>query len=328
MSNTKITLWDGREIPRLGFGCWAIGGPFWADAVPIGWGEVDDNESKAAIAAAVDLGVRFFDTADVYGAGHSEKVLGEAIGNNHDVAIATKFGNQFDETTKQITGKGHDRAYIRSAVEASLRRLKRDAIDLYQLHIDDLDGEDAVETQSALEELVKEGKIKAYGWSSDFPKHSSQWVGGENFKAIQHDLNLFIPANETLKIVNDNNLVSLNRAPLAMGMLGGAYKVNHTFGQDDVRSIGEPWLDKIAKLDTVDDAQARFDAVKELLHTGGRTTAQGALGWIWAHNDRALPIPGFRTVAQAKENAGALEFGPLDVETLAEIDSIIKGEVV
>ena len=202
-------------------------------------------------------------------------------------------GNQFDETTKQITGKGHDRAYIRSAVEASLRRLKRDAIDLYQLHIDDLDGEDAVETQSALEELVKEGKIKAYGWSSDFPKHSSQWVGGENFKAIQHDLNLFIPANETLKIVNDNNLISLNRAPLAMGMLGGAYKINHAFGEDDVRSAGFGWLDKMGNLKSAEDAQARLDGIKELLQTGGRTTAQGALGWIWAHNDRALPIPGF-----------------------------------
>ncbi len=73
MSNPEITLWTGQTIPRLGFGCWAIGGPFWADAIPVGWGVVDDNESKAAIAVAIEAGVKFFDTADVYGAGHSEK---------------------------------------------------------------------------------------------------------------------------------------------------------------------------------------------------------------------------------------------------------------
>lgn len=328
MSEPKITLWDGREIPRLGFGCWAIGGPFWADLVPVGWGQVDDNESKAAIAAAVDAGIRFFDTADVYGAGHSEKVLGEAIGNNHDIVIATKFGNNFDEANKQITGRAHDRAYIRAAVQNSLRRLKREAIDLYQLHIDDLDGDAVADVQNTLEELVKDGLIKAYGWSSDYPKHSSQWLGGANYKAIQHELNLFIPANETLELVANNNLLSLNRAPLAMGILGGAYKINHTFGQDDVRSNGEPWLDKIAKLDTAEDAQARFDAIKELLQTDGRTTAQGALAWIWAHSEHTLPIPGFRTVAQAKENAGALAFGPLDVETIDQIDALVRGDIL
>ena len=108
MSKPDITLWTGQTIPRLGFGCWAIGGPFWADAIPVGWGVVDDNESKAAIAAALDAGIRFFDTADVYGAGHSEKIVGEALKGRNDVFVATKFGNQFNEDNKQITGKGGD----------------------------------------------------------------------------------------------------------------------------------------------------------------------------------------------------------------------------
>ncbi|WP_027834396.1 aldo/keto reductase [Maritalea myrionectae] len=325
MSMENITLWDGQTIPRLGFGCWAIGGPFWADAIPVGWGVVDDNESKRAIQVALDAGIRFFDTADVYGAGHSEKVLGEALKGHDDIIVATKFGNQFDEDTKQVTGRGADRAYIRKAVQASLRRLNRDYIDLYQLHIDDLDGDDAQETQSALEELVSEGLIRAYGWSSDYPDHSKQWLGGKNYRSIQHDLNLFTPATETLALVEENDMVSINRAPLAMGMLSGNYKLNHSFGEDDVRSSGTPWMKKMGSVQSEEEAQTRLEGIRELLTTGGRTTAQGALGWIWAQSDRALPIPGFRTEAQAHENAGALEFGPLDVDVLHEIDELVKG---
>jgi aryl-alcohol dehydrogenase-like predicted oxidoreductase len=327
MNSINITLWNGQDIPRLGGGCWAIGGPFWADAIPVGWGVVDDDESKRAIDAAIAGGIRFFDTADVYGAGHSEKILGEALKGKKDIFVATKFGNQFDEETKQITGQGFDRAYVRKAVQASLRRLQRETIDLYQLHIDDLNGPAAQEVQEALEELVKEGTIQAYGWSTDYPERSKTWVGGANYRTIQHDLNLFTPACETLEIVQANNMISINRAPLAMGMLGGEYKINHTFGDDDVRSADMDWLNKMGNIKSHDDAQARLDAIRELLQTGGRTTAQGALGWIWAHNERALPIPGFRTVAQAEANAKALEFGPLDIETINEIDTLVRGDV-
>jgi len=329
MKKPEITLWNGETIPRLGFGCWAIGGPFWSDAFPVGWGDVDDNESKQAIAAAVDAGIRFFDTADVYGAGHSEKVVGEALKGRNDIFIATKFGNHFNEENKQITGKSADRAYIRRAVQASLRRLQRDVIDLYQLHIGDLDDEQTKETQAALEELVKEGLIKAYGWSTDNLVDANQWLGGENFRSLQHNLNLFTPATDILAFVEKHNMLSINRAPLAMGMLGGTYKLNHAFGTDDVRSgAGTHWRDKINNVRDEDDAQVRLEGIHELLKTGGRTTAQGALGWIWAQSGIALPIPGFRTVAQAQENAGALEFGPLDVDTMQEIDQLASGKML
>ena len=92
-SPTTITLWNGREIPRLGMGCWAIGGPFFAGDTPLGWGDVDDDESVEAIDRAIALGIRFFDTASNYGAGHSEEVLGRAIGNRDDIIVATKFGS-------------------------------------------------------------------------------------------------------------------------------------------------------------------------------------------------------------------------------------------
>ena len=126
---------SGIKASILGMGCWAIGGPFWSGETPLGWGEVDDDESIRAIHCALDLGVNFFDTADVYGAGHSERVLGRAFdGCREDVVIATKFSNIFDETTRQVTGASAEPAHIRQACEASLRRLETDYLDLYQFH--------------------------------------------------------------------------------------------------------------------------------------------------------------------------------------------------
>ena len=123
------------EVSALGMGCWAIGGPFWSGETPNGWGEVDDEESIRAIHKALDLGVNLFDTANVYGAGHSERVLGRAFdGRRTQVVIATKFNAVFDETTRQVTGADTSSEGIRSACEDSLRRLNTDYIDLYQFH--------------------------------------------------------------------------------------------------------------------------------------------------------------------------------------------------
>lgn len=124
---------SGIEVSALGFGCWAIGGE-WEDAEgqPLGWGKVDDDESVRAIRRALDLGVTFFDTADVYGAGHSERTLGRALGNRRDdVVIATKWGNVFDEHTRTLTGSDDSPAHARRALTASLCRLGTDHVDLY-----------------------------------------------------------------------------------------------------------------------------------------------------------------------------------------------------
>jgi len=126
---------SGIEVSALGMGCWAIGGPFWAGSTPNGWGEVDDEESIRAIHKALEMGVTLFDTANVYGAGHSERVLARAFeGRRSEVVIATKFNAVFDETTRQVTGSDATPAGIRAACEASLRRLNTDYIDLYQFH--------------------------------------------------------------------------------------------------------------------------------------------------------------------------------------------------
>lgn len=132
------------QISPMGLGCWAIDGPFWEGDTPLGWGEVDDDESTRIIRRALDLGINFFDTSDVYGAGHSERVLARALsGHRHEVVIVTKFGNVFDEDTKQVTCSSASPGYIRQACEASLSRLSTNYIDLYQFHLNDYNSDKA-----------------------------------------------------------------------------------------------------------------------------------------------------------------------------------------
>jgi aryl-alcohol dehydrogenase-like predicted oxidoreductase len=125
----------GAQVSALGLGCWAIGGPWTFNGRPAGWGEVDDDESVRAIRHALDLGVTLFDTADVYGCGRSERVLGQALaGRRDDVVIVTKVGNLFDEQTRTGGGTDLSPAYLRRACDASLRRLDTDRIDVYLIH--------------------------------------------------------------------------------------------------------------------------------------------------------------------------------------------------
>ena len=150
---------SGIKVSAIGIGCWAIGGPYTNDGRPVGWGNVDDAESIRAIQRALDLGVNFIDTANVYGCGHSERVVGKAIRDRRDeVVIATKFGYTFDEDARICTGSCGDPEYIRSACDASLKRLGTDHIDLYQFHIGRHD--DGAAVREVLEGLVKAGKIR------------------------------------------------------------------------------------------------------------------------------------------------------------------------
>src|SRR5215210_9416174 len=138
---------SGVEVSAMGLGCWAIGGPWEFAGSPAGWGAVDDEESVRAIRRALDLGVTFYDTADVYGCGHSERVLGRALEDRREEAvIATKFGLLFDENTRTGSGADASPTYIRKACEESLRRLRTDYIDVYQLHGGTKDAEAVVDT--------------------------------------------------------------------------------------------------------------------------------------------------------------------------------------
>jgi aryl-alcohol dehydrogenase-like predicted oxidoreductase len=182
---------SGIEISALGMGCWAIGGP-WSDGeVPLGWGDVNDEESVGAIHVALDLGVDFFDTANVYGAGHSERVLGQALaGRRSKVVIATKFNAVFDEATRLATGVDTSPEGIRRALDDSLRRLNTDYIDLYQFHDNGFQADKAVPVRDTLEELVVSGKIRSYGWSTDFEDRAAVFAEGPKCTAIQLQLNV------------------------------------------------------------------------------------------------------------------------------------------
>ncbi len=322
---TSFTRKLGRsniEVSAMGLGCWAIGGPMWRGDVPVGWGEVDDDESIAAIQRALELGITFFDTANVYGAGHSERVLGKALAGRRDqVVIATKFFSFFNEETRQATGSGASPDEIRTACEDSLARLDTDYIDLYQFHAGDYDLEAAVEVRETLEELVAAGKIRTYGWSTDSPERALLFAEGPNCTAIQHQENVLNDNAAMLLACEDLNLASINRGPLAMGLLTGKYDADTILGGDDVRGINAPaWMKYFKDGKPGPEWMEQLALVRGLLTADGRTLTQGALGWLWARSEKTIPIPGFRTVAQVEENCAALSLGPLGAHQMAEIE--------
>lgn len=325
MEITRTLGRSGIEVSAVGFGCWAIGGEWQdVDGQPLGWGKVDDEESVRAVHRALDLGVTFFDTADTYGAGHSERVLGRALGKRRDdVIVATKWGNVFDEETRTRTGVDDTPAHARRALTASLDRLGTDHVDLYQLHLNDLDPERAAELRELCEEFVGEGLIRAYAWSTDDPARAAVFAQGEHCTAVQHALNVLQDTPEMLSLCEELGLASINRSPLAMGLLAGKRQ-----GPKDSRRHPQQapaWLQGFGDGTAADpDWLARIDALKEILTSNGRTLAQGALAWIWARSPKTVPIPGFRSVTQAEQNAGAMEKGPLTAEQLTEIDSLLQ----
>lgn len=324
MSTLLTRRLGGHEIPALGMGCWAIGGPFWFGQQPLGWGEVDDKESVAAIHKALDLGINFFDTANIYGCGHSERVLGAALkGVREQVIIATKFGNTFDESTRQKIGQDVSPEGIRQACDDSLSRLGTTYIDLYQFHLNDYDPTKAVAVRETLEELVSAGKIRSYGWSTDFPERAKVFAEGKHNVAVQHELSVFFDAPEMLRLCEERGLASINRSPLAMGVLTGKFDEKSRLNGDDVRGIQPEWLRYFDQGQPKPEWLERLAAIRKILGSDGRTPTQGALAWIWARSPQTIPIPGFRTVKQVEENVSALRFGPLSAAAVQEIAGLL-----
>ena len=329
--NTTFTRKLGRsglQVSAMGLGCWAIGGAYWKGKAAVGWGNVNDEESIRAIHRALDLGITFFDTADKYGTGHSERLLAQALkGHRHRVVIATKFGITFDETSRQLTGRDASPEYIRQACEASLRRLNCEYIDLYQFHLGQYDHSQAGVVRDVLEDLVAEGKIRYYGWSNDSPEANRIFAKGPNCSAVQHQLNVLYDAAPMLTLCEELNLASINRTPLAMGLLTGKYRVDSVLPFDDVRgnkgNKGPSWMRFFKDGKPNPEWFNKLNSIREILTSSGRTLAQGALAWIWARSEKTIPIPGFKSVAQVEENSAAMQFGPLSAEQLREIDILI-----
>lgn len=315
------------EVSALGMGCWAIGGPWtWAqpgqDSFPVGWGDTDDKESIRGLHTALDLGINFFDTAANYGAGHSEILLGRAFQGKRDkVVIATKFGHIVNETEKTVySAPGQILQNVRTDVENSLRRLQTDYIDIYQLHEGRYDPNLALELQVILEELVSAGKIRWYGWSTDVVDSARQFASAETAEhctSIQFRLNAIFDNAAMRQVCAEYNLAGINKDPLNKGFLTGKFNSTTTFPANDNRSdwdFSQPELQKRLKL--VDD-------IRGILTSNGRTMAQGALAYIWALDERMVPIPGFKSVQQVQDNAGALAFGSLKKEQVEEIRGIV-----
>jgi aryl-alcohol dehydrogenase-like predicted oxidoreductase len=322
----KRRLWPDRETSALGIGTWAIGGPFTFDGRPAGWGPVDDDESIRMVHASVDAGVRLFDTADVYGTGQSERVLGRALaqlpaGVRDEVVVATKFGNKFDEATRTAGGQDVSPEAIRRACEGSLARLGVESIGLYQLHGGADNAAEAEPVVAALDQLVAEGKIQAFGTSTDAPDVMETFAASPHVHTVQTQANVFGHSEAVLETARRNNLAVLVRSPLAMGLLTGKYDLTNRPAEDDVRR-DTPWWTYFDD-DAMETWLQRLASVREILTLDGRTLAQGCLSYLWGLDPAIIPLPGARTVSQAEENAGALTFGPLPETAVKEILTLL-----
>jgi aryl-alcohol dehydrogenase-like predicted oxidoreductase len=309
-----------KSISALGMGCFGLGGPFMrSNGTYLAYGKVNDEDSIKTVHRAIELGINVFDTADVYGVGRSEKVLGKALKEyRDDVVIATKFGSVFEEGNPRTpSAKNTTPEYIRKAIEASMKRLQTDFIDIYQLHSSQHDPDDAKKVQIILEDLVEEGLIGGYGWSTDDPERMEIFTKNQNCNSVQYAMNITLHNNQMIELCEKNNLIGLIRSPLASGILTGKYNEQTKIAADHM-------------LAGVDFSQERYKAInkllpelKQIMKEEGRTIIQGQLGYLIATSKTTVPIPGAKTVKQIEENAKTLEFGPLPQDLVKQIDDLL-----
>lgn len=314
-------LRDGTSVSEIGLGCWAIGGPFRDSNGWMGYGNVDDADSIRCLQRADELGVNWFDTSNVYGCGHSERLLGQVFGPRTDIVISGKFGYTFDESTRQVTGEDVTPSGIREALHASLKRLRRERIDQYslQLMFHPIAGIDDI--LNTLDQLVTEGKIGSYAWLTDDLERVTYFMthGKHCFGAPQL-LNVLESNPALIQYCEENNWPIPCRRPLCMGFLSGKFTSDSTLANNDMR-LRFKWDFKAGK-------QAvwlkKLDAVRAILTEGGSTLAQGSLNWIQARSPLAIPCPGFKNLQQLEENLSASKFSPLPSSAMSEIASLLQ----
>jgi len=327
MSHTRKLGRSGMTAGAIGMGCWAIGGHFTLDGRNDGWGEVDDAESVRAIHLGLEMGATLFDTSDAYGTGHSEEVLGAALkGRRGQAIIATKFGFTYDADRRALLSTDVSPAYIEWALNQSLRRLSTDHVDLYQIHVGELSGEAAESTGETLERLAESGRIRAWGWSTGNAEAARRLVQFPHFTAVQQGANVLHDVPEHFALCAEHELASLTNSPLAMGLLSGKFSARSRLPDSDVRAAGHSWVRDFVDGRPRPETLARIEALRDLLTSGGRTPAQGALGWLLARSPHTFPIPGFKTESQVSDNLGALRLGPLPAAVMAEIDAVLNPE--
>jgi aryl-alcohol dehydrogenase-like predicted oxidoreductase len=297
----------GLKISEIGFGSWAIGGTSEAAGEQWGWGETPEADAIAAVRRARDLGVNFFDTADVYGDGRSEEMLGKALASDWDkVYVASKAGNV---VRNGVGGKDWSRDHLIRSCESSLRRLKKDVIDLYQLHnpsADEIRNGDWPET---LELLQKQGKIRWYGISVFLPEEAMAMLQRGKGQVIQLGYNALRleMEPEVLPLAQKMNIGIIARVPLYYGILAGKFTAHTTFPTDDHRSHTLP-------PEMMKELVPRAERLRNLAGiVPGDSTAFGkwSLKFILANPAVSTAIPGARNPEQAEKNCAASEGSPL-----------------
>ncbi len=304
------------RVATISFGAWAIGGT---------WGPVQDEESLAALHKAIDLGVNFIDTADVYGDGRSERLIARLRRERpHDtIYVATKAGRRLPQQVPE----GYNRANLTAWVERSLQNLEVEALDLLQMHCPPTAVYAMPEMYGILDDLVQAGKLRYYGVSVEKVDEALQAIRYPHVQSVQIIFNCFRlkPAEQFFPAAKAAKVGILARVPLASGLLTGKMSRSSTFDADDHRAFnrnGESF-DKGETFSGV-PYETGLDAVEELrtLVPAGETLAQFALRWILQFDAVTCAIPGAKTPAQEADNAAAADLPPLDDKTMAAVQDI------
>ena len=296
----------GLKVSEVGFGAWAIGG----NAHGNSYGPTDDKQSLATIGRALDLGCNLFDTADVYGHGHSEELLGQALKEHRsEIIIATKVGGDFYHGTPRMNFNSD---YLEFALGKSCERLGTDYIDLYQLHNPPIQLIKDGRVFKILDRLKASGKIRHYGISIHDPQEGLLAMRAGELGAIQVAFNILRQEakNQLFREATKNSVGIIAREPLANGFLAGKLKAESTFSKGDIRHSFPP--DYISQLTLAAD-QLRF------LESNTRTLAQAALRFILDHKDISTVIPGAKTPEQVDEDFASSESPQLTGEELLRI---------
>jgi aryl-alcohol dehydrogenase-like predicted oxidoreductase len=310
----------GWQVSEISFGAWAIGGS---------WGQVSESDALDALHAAIDHGVNFIDTADVYGDGRSERLIAQVLKQRSEqVYVATKAGRRLNPHTADR----YNRKNLTAFVERSLKNLGIKTLDLVQLHCPPTQVYYMPETFGVLDDLVKDGKIRHYGVSVEKVEEAIKATEFPNVQSVQIIFNMFRqrPAEQFFKLAQKRKVAILARVPLASGLLTGKMSLNSAFSQDDHRNFnrqGEAF-DVGETFSGVDfeTGLATAEQLRQYLPLGA-TMAQFALRWILMFDAVSCAIPGGRNRQQAVDNAMASDLEPLSVETMHSIKTIYDEKI-
>jgi aryl-alcohol dehydrogenase-like predicted oxidoreductase len=311
----------GMHVSEISLGTWAFGGD---------WGTVSEDDAYAALDRAVDLGVNFLDTADVYGDGRSEKLIGRLLKDrpNDEILVATKAGRRLDPHTPE----GYVYDNLSAFVERSLQNLGVEALDLLQLHCPPTEVYRQDSTFEALDRLQESGKVRNYGVSVEKVEEARMALDYPGVATVQIIFNVFRqkPAEEFFPLAAERNVGILARVPLASGLLSGKMRSDRAFTEDDHRNFNREGqaFDRGETFSGV-DFETGLLAAEELkqLVPEGNTLAQFALRWILMHPAVSCAIPGGKKTSQVEDNVAAAEMPPLSEETMQRAREIYDRHV-